>query len=197
MLPRVLTCCEKKRCPTISRDQIQQTQTHTKNKNLCHAFFKSSSSCFSRAVLAACRRSNSYKLQSYHTMMAWLICVHHAGNLGMPHATKKVLEPSPTARLHSSSSLFHLPQSDEMLYLLSMLITLFYLHSARKHYKNMSFTGHMGTRIEHETFAKGCNTFKWHHPTSWQVCDIWPSSLFFSASKNQKTKKKNPTISIT
>ena len=78
------------------------------------------------------------------------------GNLSMPHATKKVkvLEPSLTATLHSSSSLFHLPQSDHTIYLLSMSITLFYLHSARKHYKNMSFTGHMLTRIEHETFAK-------------------------------------------
>ena len=76
------------------------------------------------------------------------------GNLSMPHATKKVLEPSPTATLHSSSSLFHLPQSDHTFYLLSMSITLLYLHSARKHYKNMSFTGHMVTRIEHETFAK-------------------------------------------
>ena len=33
--------------------------------------------------------------------------------------------------------------------------------------------------------------FKRHHPTSWQICDIWPSSLFFSASKNQKKKDSN------
>ena len=79
---------------------------------------------------------------------------HHSGNLSMPHATKKKLEPSPTATLHSSSSLFHLPQSDHTFYLLSMSITLFYLHSARKHYKKMSFTVHMVTSATHETFAK-------------------------------------------
>ena len=129
--------------------------------------------------------------------MASLIYVHHAGNLGMPTSNKqkmKALKPSLTARLHSSSSLFHLPQSDHTFYLLSMSITLFYLHSARKHYKKMSFTVHTVTRIEHtkhvRRVATMCNTFKWHHPTSCRNCDIWPSSLFFSASKNQKTRKK-------
>ena len=39
--------------------------------------------------------------------------------------------------------------------------------------------------------ATMCNTFKWHRPTSCRNCDIWPSSLFFSASKNQKTQKKS------
>ena len=67
----------------------------------------------------------------------------------------KALKPSPTATLHSSSSLFHLPQSDQMFYLLSMSITLFYLHSARKHCKNMSFTVHMVTRIETQNMCAG------------------------------------------
>ena len=90
----------KKRFPTISRDQIQKgkhiqrtkTLKHRKKmkkKLISHAFFKSSSSCFSRAVLAAYRRSNLYKLQAHHTIMAWLICVHSAGYLSMSHATKK------------------------------------------------------------------------------------------------------------
>ena len=86
--------------------------------------------------------------------MAWLICVHALAILACHTQQKNVLEPSPTATQHSSSSLVHLPQSDQAFYLPSMLITLLYLHSARKHYKSMSFTVHMVIRIEHETFAK-------------------------------------------
>ena len=49
---------------------IQRTKTlkTSEKKLISHAFFKSSSSCFSRAVLAACRRSNlyMYKMSGHH-----------------------------------------------------------------------------------------------------------------------------------
>ena len=141
---------EKKRFPTISREQVQKTQTHAKNKDLkkhqtkliSHAFFKSSSSCFSRAVLAAYSRRNSYSCT--HIIPSWhRWYVHHAGNLRIQHVTNNKrkhanLEPSLTATQHSSSSLFHLPQSDQTFYLLSMSIAVFYLHCARKRYKIIS-----------------------------------------------------------
>ena len=121
--------------------------------------------------------------------MASLIYVHHAGNLGMPHAKKKVLEPSPTARLHSSSSLFHLPQSDQMFYLLSMLITLLYLHSARKHYKNMSFTVHMVTSATHETCAQGCNHVQHIQVASSNLLsELWHLALKFVLLCLQKSE---------
>ena len=138
--------------------------------------------------------------------MAWLIYVHHAGNLSMPTSNKhkmKALEPSPTATLHSSSSLFHLPQSDHTFYLLSMSITLFYLHSARKHYKNMSFTGHTVTSATHETFAKGCNHVQ-HIPvaSSNLLSELWHLALKFvllclQKSESHKKKGSNHFNSIT
>ena len=149
----------------MSRDQVQQTQTHTKNENfqkhpkklISHAFFKSSSSCFSRAVLAAYGLSNLYKLQAHHTIMAWLICVHALAILAC-HTPKKKWKLWSLLRLQRCIQVLHfficLNQTDHAFYLLSMSITLFYLHSARKHYKNMSFTGHTVTSATHETFAK-------------------------------------------
>ena len=131
---------------------------HTKNKhfkNISHAFFKSSSSCFSRAVLAACRRSNLYKSKAYHTIMASLIYVHHAGNLGMPHAKKK-LKLCSLLRLQRCIQVLHfficLNQTKRFTFsqCRSPCFTYILLESIRK----MSFTVHTVTRIEHETFAK-------------------------------------------
>ena len=135
--------------------------------------------------------------------MAWLIYVHHAGNLSMPQTTKKVrvLEPSLTATLHSSSSLFHLPQSDQMFYLLSMSITLFYLHSARKHCKNMSFTVHMVTRIETQNMCAGLQPCATHSSGIVQplvgIVTSGPQVCSSRPPKIRKPKKTVPTISIT
>ena len=110
----------------------------------------------------------------------------------------KALKPSPTATLHSSSSLFHLPQSDQMFYLLSMSITLFYLHSARKHCKNMGIW-EQESNMKH--LQSGCNHVQHIQVASSNLlAGLWHLALKFvllCLQKSENQKKKIPTISIT
>ena len=132
--------------------------------------------------------------------MAWLICVHHAGSLGMPTSNKQKNESfGAFSDCNAAFKFFTFSSASIRRNVLPSLhvtlITLFYFHSAGKHYKNMSFTVHMVTSATHETCAQGCNHVQHIQVASSNLLsELWHLALKFVLLCLQKSENPKKTF---